>query len=391
MSSKQMVTYIRMPSGISIAADNQSFFVGKDDERFSNVLEAAKKAMHTQNEEDVDDLLAALAPVKRVVKALRVLDPALGLTVNDKDELVVDGIEMPFPKELSEYVKEAVENKENILSFVNFFKLLATNPDPSVRERLFAFLQNNGHPITKNGYFVTYKYVSVKSSPEKFEKGLAQIASDIKEKLKRRKESAKSYHLYKSKDGEFKEAKPHKLPGAMSKWKDLGSIEDVITKKANKDNSVIYTDSHTRTMEIMLGRPVAVERDKCDPDHNRTCSYGLHVGNMAYVKGQHTVLMCLVSPADVVSVPHDYNNQKMRTCRYYPYAVNAEQVSSDSKFDDDDFLAYDKQEMEELLKQKKKLSKEQVTVYEQVVAMAKTKRIQKPEHVVPIQNVVTAR
>lgn len=78
------------------------------------------------------------------------------------------------------------------------------------------------------------------------------------------------------------------------------------------------TDSHTRTISNTVGTTVSMPREQVDPDRNHTCAPGLHVGAWEYVRsftGDVTVEV-LVDPADVVAVPPDYRQQKMRTCRY---------------------------------------------------------------------------
>ena len=78
-------------------------------------------------------------------------------------------------------------------------------------------------------------------------------------------------------------------------------------------------DCHTGRVDNSIGMEVFMERDKVDSDPNRTCSHGLHVGAPDYVRrhyGGNIIVKCLVNPRDVVSVPVDYNNTKMRVCRY---------------------------------------------------------------------------
>ncbi|WNA13761.1 hypothetical protein FIfi106_00140 [Erwinia phage FIfi106] len=55
-----------------------------------------------------------------------------------------------------------------------------------------------------------------------------------------------------------------------------------------------------------------------DADKNVTCSQGLHVGAWDYVRSfsGDTTIKVRVHPRDVVSVPTDYNDQKMRSCQY---------------------------------------------------------------------------
>lgn len=80
----------------------------------------------------------------------------------------------------------------------------------------------------------------------------------------------------------------------------------------------VLVDSHSKTIQNNPGMTVSMPRKEVDPNRNNTCSTGLHVGAWAYVKdftGDVTVEV-LVDPADVVAVPPDYNQQKMRVCRY---------------------------------------------------------------------------
>lgn len=61
-------------------------------------------------------------------------------------------------------------------------------------------------------------------------------------------------------------------------------------------------------------------RSYVDTERTNTCSTGFHVTSMEYAKnmaasGGH-IMICKVNPSNVVSVPVDYNNQKMRVCEY---------------------------------------------------------------------------
>jgi hypothetical protein len=77
-------------------------------------------------------------------------------------------------------------------------------------------------------------------------------------------------------------------------------------------------DLHSGTIPNTVGAVVEMERHKVDDDPNRTCSAGLHVCSLPYLRAFHgpVLLACKVNPRDVVSVPTDYHNSKMRVCRY---------------------------------------------------------------------------
>lgn len=85
-------------------------------------------------------------------------------------------------------------------------------------------------------------------------------------------------------------------------------------KRVRKD----YTDSHTGKFINKPGEVISMPREKVDPKRDNECSTGFHVCSFSYLKsfsGERTVI-CEVMPQDVVSVPKDYNNAKMRVCKY---------------------------------------------------------------------------
>ena len=79
-----------------------------------------------------------------------------------------------------------------------------------------------------------------------------------------------------------------------------------------------FKDVHSGTIDNTPGQVVAVERNMVDDDPNRHCSHGLHVCSWDYLRSfsGEKVIKVKVNPADVVAVPHDYNNTKMRVCKY---------------------------------------------------------------------------
>jgi hypothetical protein len=81
-----------------------------------------------------------------------------------------------------------------------------------------------------------------------------------------------------------------------------------------------FRDCHTGTMDNSVGQIVEMERNAVDDDQNRTCSAGLHFCSKEYLShfggsDSRTVIL-KINPADVVSIPTDYNNAKGRACRY---------------------------------------------------------------------------
>lgn len=81
-----------------------------------------------------------------------------------------------------------------------------------------------------------------------------------------------------------------------------------------------YFDIHSGTMDNSVGKILEMERNEVDDNKDQTCSTGLHFCSQEYLPsfGGHDsrVMIVKINPADVVSIPSDYNNAKGRTCRY---------------------------------------------------------------------------
>jgi len=79
-----------------------------------------------------------------------------------------------------------------------------------------------------------------------------------------------------------------------------------------------YKDCHTGTIDNRPGAPIKrMERSDVDDNPDNHCSSGYHCGSWKYSSsfGARTVLV-EVDPADVVSVPNDFNAQKCRVTFY---------------------------------------------------------------------------
>lgn len=81
-----------------------------------------------------------------------------------------------------------------------------------------------------------------------------------------------------------------------------------------------YKDKHTGTFDNSIGTDVRVLRNQVDEDSDQTCSHGLHVCAKSYIShfssSSDRVVKVEVNPEDVVAIPKDYNNAKMRCCGY---------------------------------------------------------------------------
>ena len=92
-----------------------------------------------------------------------------------------------------------------------------------------------------------------------------------------------------------------------------------VAYKAVRSN---YYDKHSGTFDNHPGLVVTMPRQEVTFDPNTHCAAGLHVSNYDYAHGfanfgaGDRIVVCLVDPADVVSVPNDCSAQKIRVCKY---------------------------------------------------------------------------
>lgn len=79
-----------------------------------------------------------------------------------------------------------------------------------------------------------------------------------------------------------------------------------------------YKSVHDGKTDNSIGAIVEMPRNQVDDRSDNTCSYGLHFCSHEYLRsfsGEKVVIL-KINPADVVSIPTDYNNTKGRACRY---------------------------------------------------------------------------
>lgn len=101
---------------------------------------------------------------------------------------------------------------------------------------------------------------------------------------------------------------------------DIKITEDghILTWKRVSKN---FTDIFTGEMDNSVGQVVKMRRNMVNEDNKVTCSHGLHVCSKSYLPHYgaacgNKIVMCKVNPRDIVAVPKDYNNVKMRVCQY---------------------------------------------------------------------------
>jgi hypothetical protein len=105
-------------------------------------------------------------------------------------------------------------------------------------------------------------------------------------------------------------------------------------KKVRND----FMDIHSGTFDNSPGSVCEMPRNEVNEDKDQTCSSGLHFCSIEYLPrfgngSGNRVVILEIDPADVVSIPSDYNNAKGRCCRYTVIAEhNAKEPSTTPAF-----------------------------------------------------------
>lgn len=288
---------------VTVIIDGNPVVVKRDHPNAERIIYCAKEY---NIERDAEVRLSILDDIKNIMES-KDYRAKLGehFEIDAQNRIYLLGTTEAIPAFMSNKIKEFLDNGLDITPMVNFWKHLLLNPDSHVRGQLFKFLENNGHPITENGYFLAYKSVGVK---RKYDKETGEEIIKVE---------------YDEETGERIEEK----------------FSQAMTFKP------FHNGSHG--MSISIGTPVTMPREECDNDPERTCSAGLHVGSMEYVGTfgyDRVILEVLVNPRNVVSVPVDYNATKMRCCEYFPMAIS--NGENENIFLESDYTDFDKEQME---------------------------------------------
>lgn len=102
-------------------------------------------------------------------------------------------------------------------------------------------------------------------------------------------------------------------------------------KKVKDDFTSYHKGPNGLVVSNAPGEIVEMPRNEVDDERTRTCSYGLHFCSWHYLPSyygsQGKVVVLSINPADVVSVPSDYDNAKGRACKYQVIGVIDEKAA----------------------------------------------------------------
>lgn len=247
--------YIIQGNNITVVIDGKPHTVASSHPTFARLKEAVK----VDDWDTVEDLIE---PKKTILKYGK------GHVSIQGDKLFWKNEEMH--NSLTMRIINMLQEGFSVEPMVAFMENLMSNPSKRAVNELYGFLEKNQLPITPDGHFLAYK---------KVRETYMDIHSDTM----------------------------------------LNKPQYLLT--AAEKAQLPYTERGV-TAEIVNGETVlSMERNRVDDNKDRTCSEGLHFCGMSYLNhfGNSTtdrIVVLEINPADVVSIPSDYNDAKGRTCRY---------------------------------------------------------------------------
>ena len=110
-----------------------------------------------------------------------------------------------------------------------------------------------------------------------------------------------------------------------------------------------FTDCHTGKVDNSPGVTNEMKRNRISDDPNHACHFGYHVGDESYATGfgARTVVV-RVDPADVVCIPYDCGQRKMRVCKYEVVGIYGGQLLPSTSFKEDEIEDIDGKGVDEL-------------------------------------------
>jgi hypothetical protein len=254
------VAHLITDSGILIFAENQQFQMAQDHPNFRVVKEKLQARDYTG--------LLELLDVRATVRKWLSVNPRFTLT---NDLLALDGV--AFSDKVSRKVLRMIDAGNDPQGLFNFLLKVRQNPSSVAQNELLSFCVANKFMIHVDGDILAYK--SVRDDYMDIHSGSVFY---------------KPRHLMTPDEAETYQR------GVMM---------------GRQRNVRVVTDFGVTT--------VTMPRFAVDDDRNNVCSHGLHFAAHQYAENfgsaDSRMLVLKVNPADVVSIPADYNNSKGRTAK----------------------------------------------------------------------------
>jgi hypothetical protein len=287
--------------------------------------------------------------------------------------LYLKGINRSLPPLLVEEFLEVTgrnfgTDNDEFLALQRFFMWCCLNPRAEVADKLFNFLKKNAFGITKQGFFVALRnVVTLHGSTE-----LVHFVSNAYNKVKAVwKKKPDDYYVF-LQDGEYKMVhkdaitterlvKCESCEGdgftldfdgdsiecddcegsgefidtiTLDNGENIGNLTELYLDLPNRAENR-FTDAHTQTFDIRIGRPVDMPMEKCRWNTDDCGAEGLHFTSdeIHYVGCGDTSVLVLINPMKVVGI----GESKGRCYEYLPIMTvpreEATEILHDLDFD----------------------------------------------------------
>lgn len=297
------------------------------------------------------------------------------LMVEKFAEILEDYIDVP-----DEELMFTLAIDEEYQSLKRFFMWCCLNPRAEVADKLYNFLMKNSFNITKQGFFAALRNVVTLHGGTEF----VQFVSNAYNKVKAVwKKSPDKYEVY-LKDGQYSFVHiddtytTEMIEG--EEWYDehmeefvleddqeitvkrsdlgehLGNLTELYLDLPNRHENR-FTDAHTRTFDIRVGRPVSMDPAACRWNTDDCGAEGLHFTSdeIHYVGCGDQSVLVLINPMKVVGI----GESKGRCWEYLPIMTvdreEATEILHDLDFDtlelDEDYAIRELQNLAEKAKE----------------------------------------
>lgn len=174
----------------------------------------------------------------------------------------------PLNNAIADQILKVIDEGQPLSAIVNFAEKIMLNPTEHSREQAFRWFDRNDFDILDDGDVIVFK--GCKSAIDE------NTLSDI-----RSSHNGSDTVIVTLADGTV-----HKIEGGY--------------------------------VPQPIGGTVEMARGNVHHDPQVACSTGLHVGTLEYAKGfsRERLLKCIINPRDIVSVPTDSSDQKIRVRQY---------------------------------------------------------------------------
>ena len=255
-----MNSYIRTATGMALMINNKPYNVDNSHPNYALIVQAVKD----QRFDEVPELINVSIVLHKYSRGKVVVDV-------DAASISYNGVEVHNC--LVNRIFTMMEEGFPIDPMVNFLANLMENPSKTAVNELYLFMERGNLPLTEDGCFIAYKRVN----------------------------------------GDYMDCHSRSV---LNKPNDMIGADDVAKLRFVNGQ---YTTKRGVTVDLSSGQTViSMMRNAVDDNRDNTCSEGLHFCSHEYLKsfGGERLVVLKINPADVVSIPSDYNNTKGRTCKY---------------------------------------------------------------------------